>query len=205
METLNLKLLANTPKSLNISTPLWLLHHWLNATFEYQLGYVTSERLMRLNEDRPIEGVRLALTTCQETPNTNIFMKYLNMFIEADKFAPGMAPFADRNFGPKWFKDPFSRSSPQTAAQSNAIWRAFLSLTLLSYWIEPGSKGFGFMSHRSNLVTRQLGLSQMVPKSLVSHDTDIIWSGRSLTTDDHRAFLRFCRSNNRYELPVFRF
>lgn len=136
-----------------------------------------SERLMRLNEDRPIERAKLALTTCQETPNTNVFMKYLNMFIEADKFAPGMTPFADRNFDPKWFKDPFPNNSPQTAAQSNIIWRVFLTPTLLSYRIEPGSKGFGFMSHPLNLVTCQVGLSQMVPKSLISHDTDIIWFG----------------------------
>lgn len=81
-------------------------------------------------------------------------MKYLNMFIEADKFTPGMVSFAYRNFGPKWFKDPFPSSSPQNAAQSNAIWRAFLTPTLLSYMIEPGSKGFGFMSHQPNLVAR---------------------------------------------------
>lgn len=48
-------------------------------------------------------------------------MKYLNMFIEADKFSPGMALFADRTFGPKWFKDPFPGGSPQAAAQSNAV------------------------------------------------------------------------------------
>lgn len=43
----------------------------------------------------------------------------------------------------------------------------------------------------------------MVPKSLVSHDTDIVWFGRTLT-DNHGACLRFCRSTNRYELLVFR-
>lgn len=64
MATPKLKLLANTPKDLNLSGPLCLLQHWLNATFEYQLGYTMLERLMRLNEDRPIEGARLALTTC---------------------------------------------------------------------------------------------------------------------------------------------
>lgn len=116
LETLKLKILANTPKSLNLSGPLWLLQHWLNATFEYQLGYTMLERLMRLNEDWPIEGARLALTTCQETPNTSIFMKYLKMFTEAEKFAPGMASFADKNFGPKWFIDPFPGLSPQTAS-----------------------------------------------------------------------------------------
>lgn len=127
------------------------------------------------------------------------------MFIEVDKFAPGMASFADRNFGPKWFKDPFPSGFPQTVAHSNAIWKAFLTSTLLLYMIEPGSKGFGFMSYQPNLVSRQFGLSQMVLKSLVSHEIDIVWSSRLLTADDHKACLHFCISNNRYELPVFRF
>lgn len=99
-----------------MSGPLWILQHWLNSTFEYQLGYPVLECIMRLNEDRPIEGPRLALTTCQETPKKHLFMKYLNMFIEADKFAPGMASFVDRTFSPKWFKDLFPGGSPQAAA-----------------------------------------------------------------------------------------
>lgn len=33
--TLKLKFLSNTPKALNLSGPLWILQHWLNATFEY--------------------------------------------------------------------------------------------------------------------------------------------------------------------------
>lgn len=64
MATLKLKLLANTPKSLNLSSPMWLLQHCLNVIFEYQLGYTTSERFKRLNEDRPIKWAKLALTTC---------------------------------------------------------------------------------------------------------------------------------------------
>jgi hypothetical protein len=51
MATLKLKFLSNTPKALNLSSPLWLLQHWLNATFEYQLGYPVSERIERLTED----------------------------------------------------------------------------------------------------------------------------------------------------------
>lgn len=61
------------------------------------------------------------------------------------------------------------------------------------------------MSYQPNLVAHQFGLSQMVPKPLVSHDIDIVWSGRSLTIDDHKACLHLCRYTNRYELPVFRF
>lgn len=70
---------------------------------------------MRLNEDQPVEGERLALMPCQETPEKHLFMKYRNMFIEADNFVPGMAPFMDRSFGLKWFKNPFLGYSPQAA------------------------------------------------------------------------------------------
>lgn len=54
LATLKLKFISNTPKALNLSCPLWLLQHWLNATFEYQLRYPMSDRIMRLTEDRPI-------------------------------------------------------------------------------------------------------------------------------------------------------
>lgn len=205
MAALKLKFLSNTPKALNMSGPLWILQHWLNATFEYQLGYPVSDRIMRLTEDRQIEGARFTLTTWQETPNTHLFMKYLNMFIEVDKFAIGISLFVDRPFGPKWFKDPFPGGSPQAAAESNTIWKAFLNPTLLSYRIKPGSKGFGFMSYQPNMVARQFGLSQMVSKPMVSHETDIIWFGQTLTVDDHKACLRFCKSTHRYELLVFKF
>lgn len=61
------------------------------------------------------------------------------------------------------------------------------------------------MSYHPNLVARQFGLSQMVLKPLVSHEIDIVWSDRTLTADDHKACLRFCKSTYRYELPVFKF
>lgn len=164
-----------------------------------------SEHILRLNEDRPIEGARLALITCQETPNEHLFMKYLNMFIEADKFFLGMAPFEDRSFGLKWFKDSFSGDSSQAATQSNVVWRAFLTPALLSFRIKAGWRGYDFMSYQPNSVTRQFGLSQMVPKPLVSHVTDIVWFGRSLNVDDHKACLCFCKSTQRYELLVLKF
>lgn len=163
------------------------------------------EHILRLNEDRLIEGARLALMTCQETPNKHLFMKYLNMYIEADNFAPSMAPFVDQSFGPKWFKDPFPCESPQAAAQSNVVWRASLTPTLLSFRIEEGSKGYDFMSYQPNLVALQFGLSQRLPKPLVSHSSDIVWSGRSLNSDDHKAFLHFHKSTQRFELAVFKF
>jgi hypothetical protein len=74
LETLKLKLLHSISKALNMSGLMWLLQHWLNATFENQLGYPVLERIMRLNQDRPIKGVRLALMTCQETSSKHLFM-----------------------------------------------------------------------------------------------------------------------------------
>lgn len=109
---------------------------------------------MRLNEDRPVEGARLALMTCQETPNKHLCMKHLNMFIEVDSFVRGMAPFMDRSFGPKWFKNPFPGDSPHVAAKSSVVWRGFLTHALLSFRIEAGSNGYGFMSYQPNLVAR---------------------------------------------------
>lgn len=77
--------------------------------------------------------------------------------------------------------------------------------TLLSFKIEAGTNGYDFMSYQPNLVACQFGLNQMFPKPLVSHATSIIWSSRSLNSDDHKACLRFYKSTQRYELPVFKF
>lgn len=184
---------------------MWLLQHWLNSTFKYQLAYPMSEHIMCLNQNRRIKGVRLALITCQETPNRHLFMKYINMFIEATSFIPGMSPFMDRNFGPTWFKNPFPGDPPQAAALSSAMWRAFLTPTMLSFRIKVGSKGYGFMNYQPNLVAWQFGLSQMLPKSLVSQPTDIMWAGRQLNFEGHKACLKFQRSTQRLELPIFKY
>ena len=80
---------------------------------------------MRLNEDRSVEGARLALMTCQEAPNKHLFMKYLSVFIEVNSFVPSMAPFVDRSFGPKWSKHHFPGDSPQATAQSSVVWKVF--------------------------------------------------------------------------------
>lgn len=160
---------------------------------------------MHLNQDRPVEGTRLSLMTCQETPNKHLFMKYLNIFIKDNSFVPGMAPFVDQSFVPKWFKNPFPGDSPQAAAQSSVVWRAFFTPTLLSFRIKAGSKGYGFMSYQPNLVALQFGLSQMLPKSLVSHSTDIERVGWPLNFEGHKACLRFHKSTQCLKLPVFKF
>lgn len=45
-------------------------------------------------------------------PNKHLFMKYINMFIEATSFVQGISLFVDRNIGPTWFKNHFPGDSP---------------------------------------------------------------------------------------------
>lgn len=45
----------------------------------------------------------------------------------------------------------------------------------------------------------------MLPKPLVSHLTDIVWSGHSLNANDHKACLHFHKFTQLFELPVFKF
>lgn len=101
--TLKLKLLHETSRDLNIAGPMWLLQYWLNATFENTLGCPSSIQTSRLNVERPIEGLRLALMTGQDPQSHTIFLRYVNMFVEANTFHQGMAPFHARKFGPSWF------------------------------------------------------------------------------------------------------
>lgn len=58
------------------------------------------------------------------------------------------------------------------------------------------------MSYQPNLVARQFGLSQILPKPLVSHLTDLVWSSRSLNVDDHKACMRFHKFTQRFELAL---
>ena len=46
LASLKVRILYKIPKTLLLSGPLWLLQHWLNATFEYRVGYPISKALM---------------------------------------------------------------------------------------------------------------------------------------------------------------
>lgn len=88
---------------------------------------------------------------------------------------------------------------------SIVVWMAFLTPMMFSFRTEAGSRGYGFMSYQPNLVARQLGLSQMLPKYLVSHLTDILWVGQQLNFEGHKACLKFHKSTQCLELPAFKF
>lgn len=45
----------------------------------------------------------------------------------------------------------------------------------------------------------------MLPKSLVYHSIDIVWAGRQMNFEGHKAYLKFHKSTQHLELPVFKF
>ncbi|XP_058771322.1 uncharacterized protein LOC131644752 [Vicia villosa] len=180
--SLRIKCLHETPKQLALSGPYWLLQHWLNATFESQIGYTISQAIMEVTHDRRVEGVKLALQTPQGEPNRPNLLKYVKLFSECNTFLASMTPFSSRCFGPDWCRAIFPGNTPTLRAQLNAIWAAFLTPTLLSHCIESSGKCYGFVSYQPNLVSRQFGLSQMLPKRLYTHEADICWSGRPFSS-----------------------
>lgn len=52
--TMQLKLLHESNKALNIYGTVWLLQHWLNATFEHALGCPPAVEASPINKERPI-------------------------------------------------------------------------------------------------------------------------------------------------------
>ena len=77
-----------------------------------------------------------------------------------------MAPFASQSYGPEWFWRQFPPINPQEEAESHTIWFNFLKPTLTSARLTVGEKGFFLFAYQPNLVARQFGLSQPLPRSL---------------------------------------
>lgn len=141
--------------------------------------------------------------TGQDPQSKTLFMRYINMFVEANTFHQGMAPFHARKFGPSWFTNPFLALTPRTAVQPGLIWRAFLTPTLLSSRLEANtSTSFGLVSYQPNLVARQFGLSQLLPNSFFHHTQDIMWAGRLINQKVYQERLAFAKMQA-LELPSF--
>lgn len=107
---------------------------------------------MRVTHTRRVKGAKLALTNPHSNIGKHVFMKYINLFLITNLFVSTMPPFMDRTFGPKWFRNLFPGVISPTAAQSNSIWAAFLTPTILSYRIKTEAKCYGFTNYQPNSV-----------------------------------------------------
>jgi hypothetical protein len=152
-----------------------------------------------------IEGTRLALIVPRPRgfSYNQSFIFYFKAFLNLQEFKPSFAPFLHRTVGPHWFVHPFPPLA-ECAEEITNVWKSYLTPTLLSCRFGTTSKDFGLVGYFPNLVSRQFGLTQILPKSIYSCEREICLGYYGMTEPHFRAFLKKFREDN-YDLVPFKF
>jgi hypothetical protein len=185
--------------------PFWLLQLWLNATFPTELDIILPQIHYEEVARRQIEGTRLALMVPRPRSFSydQAFLFYFNAFLQLKEFKPSFTPFLDRPIGPQWFVHPFP-PLPECEEEITEIWRAYLTPTLLSCHFGTASTDFGLVGYFPNLVSRQFGLTQILPKSIYLHERDICLGYYGMTEPQFHNFLKAFKGDN-YAITPFKF
>lgn len=156
------------PKKKNVLAygPLWLLQYWLNATFSKDIAPYKNNKISFPSTQKHVVWQNLLPLTPSDktTPNMEVFTLLFTIMLTRVDFEPFMAPFHDQKHGPKWFIKVLPPTS--TEGNNNAItfWRRFLTPQFLSTIIV--GQTLGMTAYQPNLVARQFGLCQPIPKHL---------------------------------------
>jgi hypothetical protein len=185
--------------------PFWLLQLWLNATFPTELDVMLPEIHYEESGKRQIEGTRLALMVPRPRGFSydRSFLFYFKAFLNLQEFKPSFAPFLHRSIGPHWFVHPLPPLAECVEEITN-IWKSYLTPTLLSCRFGTTSKDFGLVGYFPNLVSRQFGLTQILPKSIYSCEREICLGYYGMTEPHFHTFLKKFQGNN-YDLVPFKF
>ncbi|MCI11585.1 hypothetical protein A2U01_0032687 [Trifolium medium] len=99
-------------KGFQIAGPFWLLQLWLNATFHKELGLSIGKDYLKTVEERDFEGIRAVhlLSNPLGLPSKVLFMKYMKIFMNIQKFKCDYAPFLERKTGPTGMQRTFPSS-----------------------------------------------------------------------------------------------
>jgi hypothetical protein len=126
-----------------VSGPIWLLQLWLNATFEEELRLIVPSEYTEEVDNRMVEGGRLVrLSPSSLEQNTQkLFVKYMKIFLNFDKFLPRHAPFLERKYGPTWFTEDFP-----------ALYLGKYGPTMLSCRIGVMSNQLGLVGYQPNCI-----------------------------------------------------
>jgi len=84
-----------------------------------------------------------------------IFSITYETLLKCDVFTPSLAPFATRVCGPTWLSKNFPATPDEDEVEINAIWKAYLTPTLLSSRITAGGP-HGLYSYQPNHVAGNL-------------------------------------------------
>ncbi|GAU41191.1 hypothetical protein TSUD_26160 [Trifolium subterraneum] len=109
----------------------------------------------------------------------------------------------DRQIGPSWFIHPFP-PLPESEDYQNAVWSAFLTPTVISCRFGLKSTEFGLVGYFPNFVSRQFGLTQLLPKTIYLHERDICLGYYGMTEPQFYALLKKFEGLE-YELTPFHF
>jgi hypothetical protein len=153
---------------------------------------------------RQIEGIRAdRLTPLPKGLNyEQLFMKYFNVFFHLSTFKREHAPFVQRKVGPTWFIEEFPTTNVDNEDDITKFWSAFLDPAILSCRIGKDAKSYGLVGYHPNLVSRQFGFSQIVPKSFYLRVKDVCLGYCGISEKRFKAFLKLSE-DNKYEIHPF--
>lgn len=84
-----------------------------------------------------------------------------------------MTPFINQKYGPSWFTKDFPTSNTDQDTEFLDIWGTFLTPRLLVDHVDDPKAHIKILRYQPNLVARQFGLGQLLPKSLYSRKSDL--------------------------------
>ncbi|GAU30843.1 hypothetical protein TSUD_365500 [Trifolium subterraneum] len=151
------------------------------------------------------KGVRLArlIPRTRGLTYQQLFLQYFEAFLGLKEFKERFAPIADRQVGPSWFIHPFP-PLPESEEYQNAVWSAFLTPTVISCRFGLKSTEFGLVGYFPKFVSRQFGLTQLLPKTIYLHERDICLGYYGMTEPQFYALLKKFEGLE-YELTPFHF
>jgi hypothetical protein len=148
--------------------PFWFLQLWLNATFSKDITSHGMRRVACPLEEQHLLWKRLIpLTPIDKTfPDVKVFRLLFDIMLTRADFHLSMSPFSSRTEGPEWLTRAFPPTEDEHRNETFVIGRRFLVPQFLS--AVTSSVNPGLVAYQPNLVARQFGLCQFVPKSLFS-------------------------------------
>ncbi|KAI5398847.1 hypothetical protein KIW84_064290 [Lathyrus oleraceus] len=155
-------------KNVLVHGPFWFWQLWLNATFSKGIASYGMRRVACPPEERHLIWKRLTpLTPIDKNfPDLQVFRLLFNIMLTRVDFLPSMAPFSHQTEGPAWLTRPFPLTYGEHRDETFLIWRRLLVPRFLS--AETSSNNLGLVAYQPNLVARQFGLCQFIPKSVFS-------------------------------------